>query len=266
MSENCRESASIRDNGDDDDDANVPIVFAKYKRSTQAKDVVVESAATLASTPTDGKITYAYIDLLERAHAQIAIANPDFAIKKRFKLPPPQVAFEGSKKTIWSNFDEICKLLHRSPEHVMSFLWAETGTDGALDGARHLVIKGRYKPKQIESILRHYLSAYVRGGTCAARSHRVRRFAPCANPFPPLPPRERLANSPSRCVACARTRAPFNPTIHLASYVIGCSSSPDNRGRCMGRRGDKGGGKRKCTSSGNDLWGAQRKSCQREIE
>jgi translation initiation factor 5B len=38
------------------------------------------------------------------------------------------------------------------------------------------------------------------GETCAARSHRVRRFAPCACPI-----------------------SPFHP----ASYVIGCSSSPD---------------------------------------
>jgi len=111
---------------------------------------------------------YAYIDLLERAHAQLAAANPDFGAKKRCKLPPPQVAFEGSKKTKWSNFDDICQLLHRAPEHVMSFLWAETGTNGALDGAHHLVIKGRFKPKQIESILRKYLSAYVTCPECQA--------------------------------------------------------------------------------------------------
>jgi hypothetical protein len=31
------------------------------------------------------------------------------------------------------------------------------------------------------------------GGTCAARSHRVRRFAPCASPFPPSTPQVMLS-------------------------------------------------------------------------
>jgi hypothetical protein len=140
-----------------------PIFFAKHKkRATKEKGSAATASA--ADAPT-GPYVYAYIDLLERAHAQLAIANPDFATKKRFKLPPPQVAFEGAKKTLWSNFDTTCQMLHRSPEHVMSFFWAELGTDGALDGAQQLVIKGRYKPKQIETLLRRYLAAYVRGNT-----------------------------------------------------------------------------------------------------
>jgi hypothetical protein len=53
---------------------------------------------------------------------------------------------------------------------------------------------------------RPYINVQVGGNMCCARLHRVRRFAPCELAHFPLPPRERLANSPSWCVACARTR------------------------------------------------------------
>ena len=43
------------------------------------------------------------------------------------------------------------------PEHVISFLYAEMGTTGSVDGAGRLVIKGRFQQKQIENILRRYL-------------------------------------------------------------------------------------------------------------
>lgn len=48
--------------------------------------------------------------------------------------------------------------MHRQPEHVMTFLLAELGTSGSLDGQQRLVVKGRFAPKNFESILRKYIS------------------------------------------------------------------------------------------------------------
>ena len=48
--------------------------------------------------------------------------------------------------------------MHRQPEHVMTFLLAEMGTSGSLDGQQRLVIKGRFAPKNFEGILRRYIS------------------------------------------------------------------------------------------------------------
>lgn len=48
--------------------------------------------------------------------------------------------------------------MHRQNEHMMSFLLAELGTEGSIDGNSRLVIKGRYQPKQIESLLKKYIS------------------------------------------------------------------------------------------------------------
>lgn len=48
--------------------------------------------------------------------------------------------------------------MHRQPEHVMTFLLAEMGTSGSLDGQQRLVVKGRFAPKNFEGILRRYVS------------------------------------------------------------------------------------------------------------
>lgn len=47
--------------------------------------------------------------------------------------------------------------MHRQPEHAMSFFLAEMGTEGSIDGNMRLVIKGRYQPKQVESLLKKYI-------------------------------------------------------------------------------------------------------------
>ena len=60
----------------------------------------------------------------------------------------------GSKKTAFVNFDYICKLLHRQPQHVLQFLLAELGASGSIDGSNQLIIKGRFVQKQIENVLR----------------------------------------------------------------------------------------------------------------
>lgn len=48
--------------------------------------------------------------------------------------------------------------MHRQPDHVMTFLLAEMGTSGSLDGQQRLVVKGRFAPKNFEGILRRYIS------------------------------------------------------------------------------------------------------------
>lgn len=50
--------------------------------------------------------------------------------------------------------------MHRQPEHVMTFLLAEMGTSGSLDGQQRLVVKGRFAPKNFEGILRRYVSKF----------------------------------------------------------------------------------------------------------
>ena len=51
---------------------------------------------------------------------------------------------EGNKRSIFANVVDICKKMHRSPEHVIQFLFAELGTSGSVSGDGKLVLKGRY--------------------------------------------------------------------------------------------------------------------------
>ena len=72
----------------------------------------------------------------------------------------------GSKKTAFANFNEIAKMLHRQPKHLLLFLFAELGTSGAIDGSNQLIIKGRFQQKHIENVLRRYIKEYVTCHTC----------------------------------------------------------------------------------------------------
>ena len=106
--------------------------------------------------------TIAFNPLLKRFFSSLAQKNPDHALSgtKSYKIPPPQCMREGNKKTIFANIAEICKRMKRTDEHVTAYLFAELGTSGSVDGSRRLVIKGRFQQKQIENVLRKYISEW----------------------------------------------------------------------------------------------------------
>ncbi|KAM3373904.1 eukaryotic translation initiation factor 2 subunit beta [Capsicum galapagoense] len=105
---------------------------------------------------------YEYEELLGRVFNILRENNPELAgDRRRTVMRPPQVLREGTKKTVFVNFMDLCKTMHRQPEHVMTFLLAEMGTSGSLDGQQRLVIKGRFAPKNFEGILRRYVNEYV---------------------------------------------------------------------------------------------------------
>ncbi|KAJ9475233.1 Eukaryotic translation initiation factor 2 subunit beta [Pseudozyma hubeiensis] len=110
---------------------------------------------------------YSYQELLGRVFKTLRAQNPALSgDKKKFTMVPPQVARDGSKKTVFANVVDICKRMHRQPEHVIQFLFAELGTIGSVDGSQRLVIRGRFQPKQIENVLRRYITEYVICKTC----------------------------------------------------------------------------------------------------
>lgn len=111
---------------------------------------------------------YTYKELLGRLFAQYRIMNPDAdsGEKRKYTIVPPNVQREGSKKTCFANVADISKRMHRTPEHVIQFMYAELGTSGSIDGAGRLILKGRYQQKQIETVLRRYINEYVTCKTC----------------------------------------------------------------------------------------------------
>lgn len=111
---------------------------------------------------------YQYAELLERVFDIMRAKNPDMVAgeKRRFVMKPPQVIRLGTKKSAFVNFTEICKMVHRQPDHLLGFLLAELGTSGSVDGSNALVLKGRFQQKQIEHVLRKYIREYVTCHTC----------------------------------------------------------------------------------------------------
>ncbi|KAI0716207.1 eukaryotic translation initiation factor 2 beta [Fomitopsis betulina] len=111
---------------------------------------------------------YTYQELLQRFYAQLHASNPALlnSAGKRYTIAPPQILREGNKKSIFANVSDICKRMHRQPEHVIQYMFAEMGTTGSVDGSGRLVIKGRFQQKQIEQVLRRYIVEYVTCKTC----------------------------------------------------------------------------------------------------
>ena len=101
-----------------------------------------------------------YTLLLDRFFSQLSQKNPDHALSgtKSYKIPPPQCMREGNRKTVFANIADICKRMKRTEEHLTAYLFAELGTNGSVDGSRRLVIKGRFQQKQIENMVRKYIS------------------------------------------------------------------------------------------------------------
>lgn len=107
---------------------------------------------------------YMYEELLTRVFNIMREKNPDYVTgeKRKFFMKPPQVNRIGTKKTSFTNFAEICKLLHRQEKHLLNFLLVELGTSGSLDINKQLTIKGKFQQKQIENVLRRYISEFFR--------------------------------------------------------------------------------------------------------
>ncbi|KJE96680.1 eukaryotic translation initiation factor [Capsaspora owczarzaki ATCC 30864] len=140
--------------GEEEDD-----VFA-----SEEKAPVAAGAETWLGSDRD----YTYPELLQRVFDIMRAKNPTVAVgeKRRFVMKPPQVLRIGAKKCALVNFVEICSLMRRTQDHVLLFILSELGTTGSMDGNNHLIVKGRFQQKQMETVLRHYIREYVTCHTC----------------------------------------------------------------------------------------------------
>ncbi|PWA60412.1 Translation initiation factor IF2/IF5 [Artemisia annua] len=106
---------------------------------------------------------YTYEELINRAFHNLRLAGDR---RQRTVLKKPQVLPEGTKKTAFVNFMDVCKSMHRQPDHVMTYLLAELGTKGTLDGRQRLVVKGQLETEKFEVNLKRYCNEYVTCNAC----------------------------------------------------------------------------------------------------
>ena len=159
------ESAPAPEEGDDESK------FAEQRRLI----LQYETAHGEEDDMYDRKAEYTYEDMLDRVMGILHAQNPDLIEKKRRTMKPPQLTRVGTKKTLWVNFQEICTMMQRSPQHVFQFFMAELGTEGSIDGNQRLVIRGKYVPKYIESLLRKYIVEYVTCQMCRSPNTELTR-------------------------------------------------------------------------------------------
>uniref|UniRef100_A0A7S3L6C2 Translation initiation factor IF2/IF5 domain-containing protein n=1 Tax=Amphora coffeiformis TaxID=265554 RepID=A0A7S3L6C2_9STRA len=149
--------------GDDAAGGAGDVDMSEQQRMLQEED---ENQDAAVEDVEDRKADYSYGELLERVVDLLQTNNPDLVEKKRTRIKPPQLQMLSSKKTLWVNFQEICSMMQRDPQHVFSFFMAELGTEGSMDGNQRLIIRGKFVAKYIESLLRKYVVEYVTCEMC----------------------------------------------------------------------------------------------------
>ena len=163
------------DGADEDEDDLALVKVKRRKDRKKPKNKVLDEDEEESGSedvidhddPREDDRDYTYHELLSRVYANIRRDRPELQDKKKkMVIKPPQVLPFGSRKTIIMNFVEICSTMHREPEHCLSYLLAELGTSGSLDGQQRLVLKGRFQPKGVENIIRRYIGEYVACKLC----------------------------------------------------------------------------------------------------
>lgn len=141
---------------------------------------------------------YKYEELLQRLFSSLRENNPELSVdKRRTVLRPPQVVLEGSTQTVLVNLVDLCKTMHRQPEHVMTFMLTQLQTSGSLDRQNRLVVRGRFAPADFEGSLQRYINEYVLCNCCRSpdtilsKENRV-VFLQCEMVSPFLSPAGRL--------------------------------------------------------------------------
>ncbi|GAM18819.1 hypothetical protein SAMD00019534_019940 [Acytostelium subglobosum LB1] len=165
----------------DEDSANVMDLGKKKKKSSskskeEKEEAAEKEAAAMAAELESENITgtpwvgsdrdYRYAELTYRVYHLLQANNPELMTDQKRAMKTPTVFRDGSRKTVWANFSEICQILNRKPEHVLSYVFTELGTNGSVDGNHRLVVKGRFTSQQMEVVIRHYISEYVACRNC----------------------------------------------------------------------------------------------------
>lgn len=117
---------------------------------------------------------YTYEELLDRIFGML---NPDISTKKAFKMKPPVVVREGTKRVVLVNFQEIVTAMNRLPDHLLSYMLAELGTSGSTDAQGRVTFKyaGRQAQKHMESVIKQYVKEYVLCKLCKSSDTKLNK-------------------------------------------------------------------------------------------
>lgn len=154
---------------DDDTQLKIDFTTSKKKKRNRNRQFDADGGKHPLSIGLSNKSTeaYTYDFLISRAFSYLNTNNPELTQRpSKTHLQPPQVVREGTRKTVVTNFANLCKELNRDVEHTMSFILNELCVDGSIDGTNRLILKGKFPPSAIESVARKYIYEYVMCQSC----------------------------------------------------------------------------------------------------
>jgi translation initiation factor 2 subunit 2 len=111
-----------------------------------------------------------YDDLLNRGKSEL----PESVVShNRFEVPAAKVIHEG-KKSIVTNFGDICSTLIRDPDAVGRYLLRELGTAGSR-GEGRLSLNGTFSADDINAVIKKYVESFVMCRECHLPDTRLQK-------------------------------------------------------------------------------------------
>lgn len=129
----------------------------KKKKKKRKKDKEVTP-----SLPISESLEYGYRDLLKRVYEKLGETH---ATRVKKIIQAPQVVYQN-KRSVVTNFGSICKTLNRDANHVMLYMMGEFGANATIDSCGQFIIRGKFKQRDIEVILRRYIVEFVACKEC----------------------------------------------------------------------------------------------------
>jgi translation initiation factor 2 subunit 2 len=121
------------------------LILGKRKKHAENKDVDI----------------YEYEFLLKRIYERMEKKE-----NKHISVEYPRLAHIGSKKTAITNWFNLLQSINRTTMHAIAYLNKELNTTCTLNKDNYLVIKGRYKQSNIDTVFKQYVEIYVRCSVC----------------------------------------------------------------------------------------------------
>ena len=141
----------------------------KSKEKSNAKideNVLVDVIPQVDTVLTEPLPTYSYEFLLDRVSQLIHQNTIGTHSVKKYKISSPILVKVGSKRTVWTNFQDFCNQTTRSSDHIFQYIMSELGAECSIDTMQRFVIKGRYVSAYIESLMYKYMQEYVICSSC----------------------------------------------------------------------------------------------------
>lgn len=90
---------------------------------------MVQTRTSMSNRDTAGDRTsslelYNYSSLLDRMYTTLYSDHPHLSKRQRQAMPAFLVSRLSSKSVVWSNFVQVCAVIKRDPQHVLSFITA----------------------------------------------------------------------------------------------------------------------------------------------